>query len=216
MTAHKTPRPNRISERWGLPPATPFLALPRKALEVVWQAGASPYAERVLLALLADWNWQNGPSAPVSAASIAKALGTQDRRAVRRALQELALKGLIHFLPGSNGKLSEASLRPLIAKTRGGQTLAGEGGKDSQVGGQRLTGNLRVPAPLTCEVSGSGMQTKMFKKNKKERSGTASPCAVEPRSAAPKKVEPHRDADDLELAELLAAHAAGRARSGLA
>jgi len=192
--APKVPRANKVASRWRIDPGSSFFAAPDAYFLALWDAGVTPYEERVLTAALLSWRWGDGEhSSLVSCAEIARRTRTSDRRAVRRAFLSLADKTVISFFCGGDGRKSELNITPLFrlvsayssGKRRGTETRR-LGDKDSQVRGQGLAGDLQASVPLTCEVAGSGMTTQIVPEVPEEkRSASSSSVGVPPASAAP-------------------------------
>lgn len=195
----KVPRANKVAHRWRLEPGSSFFAAPDAYFLALWDAGVTPYEERVLTAALLTWRWGDGEhSSLVSCAEIARRTATSDRRAVRRAFLSLADKSVVSYFCGGDGRKSELNLTPLFrlvkayteGKRRGTETRR-FGDKDSQVRGQRLAGDLQAAVPPTCEVSGSGMTTQIVPDEPEEkRSSPSASAGVPPASVEPSQPKP--------------------------
>lgn len=112
---HKKPKASSVSERWGLPKGSGFLAIPHAAMYVARERNVSAYDFCVLIAVLQAKTWGSGAMGALSVAAVAKVMQTTQRANVKRAMLRLSEKGLIRFFEEGNGKRPTVDVSPIIS-----------------------------------------------------------------------------------------------------
>lgn len=184
-----SPRTNRVAQRWRIEPSSPFFAAPEAYFRGLWDAGVTPYEERILTVCLMAWRWDEGGNtvARISCAEIARQMGTTDRGSVRRALKELGEKGVIGFDGGAIGARSTLDIQPLVKLVSDYSIGKRRGAVPSRLGCRtlqdempNLAGHLQGVVPLTCKVPASGMTTQIARvpeENAESPSAAPNGCA---------------------------------------
>ena len=113
---------SKCNERWGLPSNAPFYTVPEGVMRFLAE-NTTPLEERIMHRILAAWNWKTSSDKRVSMSMIA-AECSSTRRSVKRALHDLADRGLIDYWEEGQGSHPTLSIRPLITRVASTQRVA--------------------------------------------------------------------------------------------